>query len=64
MKALLMKSSRGTICDYIVTTCPYCGKSVEEYWGDLTDITMDDFESGETLECPHCGKEFIVNIEE
>ena len=64
MKVMLMKSSQGSYCDCIVTDCPYCGKEVVEVWGDLGDVTIGDFEDGETLTCPHCDKEFIVNIEE
>lgn len=59
-----IKKADGEICDYIVTQCPYCEKSVEEYWGRINDLTILYFDSGEIIECPHCKKEFIVNIEE
>ena len=59
-----MKEATGRIYDYIITECPYCKKGIEESWGRINDLTIPDPSSGEEMECPHCKKIFILNLED
>lgn len=61
-----MKKSSGYIADCLVTECPYCKEEVIEVGFALNDLTAPDMAqmAEEPIECNHCHKEFVVELEE
>ncbi len=51
-----------SIVEYLVTKCPYCGKSVLESGFNVMDMTAPDFEEENEITCPHCDNDFIAII--